>query len=334
MYNTKTAVGSWIENAGGPSGYHRGFTTEEFITEAQHQQNGDKKIRIYGSGLPLDEEVLQPRSTKDIFHPKGGPMPSDWKTSNQLMMESVCAPKVLICTVHIHRLYLIFVALKHQVEHSYRNEVVSPKKTRHNVDSYVASWTVDTVEGRKVRFNPESRRAANSAVSEDFQVPSVRLVPGVPNGFERIIAGLTARYGILGLSAFRAELGSGVKSGDDLKTTLKNCGVSLSRVDFLGVMAYLTPGNTFSAEKFLRIITPDTEEFDPAKAGAKYDDAFGGAEHVPPHEVAELYPKLEEVLLEFIGVYVKDGYVSKEGFVLLHSDMFHSFPLKYKALFL
>lgn len=313
VYSAKTAVGSWIENAGGPAGYHRGFTTEEFITECQHLQNGNKKIKVYGSGLPLDDEVEHPRKVKDLFHPRSGPTSSDWKTSTQVMMESVLVPKG---------------------EHSYRNEVVSPTKGKHNVDEYIASWTVDTVEGRKVRFNPESRRSANAAVNEDFKVPSVRLVPGVPNGFELLIGGLTDRFGILGLSAFRSEIGSaGIRNGQDLRVALKNCGVTLPRVDFLQVMAYMTPGDSFQAEKLMRIITPNSEgSFDASKVGRVYDDTFGG-EEPSSHDVAELYPRLQEALLDFIGVYASEGVVSKDSFVLLHSDMFHSMPLKYKAMF-
>jgi hypothetical protein len=313
-YSAKTAVGSWIENAGGPAGYHRGFTTEEYMTECQHLQNGNKKIRVYGSGLPLDDEVENPRKVKDLFHPREGPTSTDWKSSSQVMMESILVPKA---------------------EHSYRNEVVSPTKSKHNVDEYIASWTVDTVEGRKVRFNPESRRAANVAVNEDFKVPSVRLVPGVPNGFERLIAGLTDRYGILGLSAFRSEIGSsGQRNGQDLRIALKNCGVNLPRVDFLQVMAYMTPGDSFQAEKILRIITPNSEgTFDASKVGRQFDETFGGEEAVSSHDVVDLYPRLQEALLEFIGVYASEGLISKDDFVLLHSDLFHSMPLKYKAMF-
>jgi hypothetical protein len=87
-------VGSWIENAGGSSGYHRGFTSEEFITEAQHQQNGNRKIKMFGAGLPLDEEVAHPREVKDLFHPRRGPESKDWKTNSQSMMDSVLIEKV------------------------------------------------------------------------------------------------------------------------------------------------------------------------------------------------------------------------------------------------
>lgn len=94
VYSEKTAVGSWIERSGGPSGYHRGFSTDEFETEAQHLQYGINKPKFYGAGLPLDEEVEHPRVVKDIFHPKSGPTARDWKSNTHNMMESVLVPKV------------------------------------------------------------------------------------------------------------------------------------------------------------------------------------------------------------------------------------------------
>ena len=94
LYSEKTAVGGWIERSGGPSGYHRGFSTDEFETEAQHQQYGLGKPKFYGAGLPLDEEIVHPREVKDIFHPRSGPAPKDWKSNTHSMMESVLVPKV------------------------------------------------------------------------------------------------------------------------------------------------------------------------------------------------------------------------------------------------
>ena len=40
VYSLKTGVGNWIEDGGGASMYKRGFTTEAFETECQHQQIG------------------------------------------------------------------------------------------------------------------------------------------------------------------------------------------------------------------------------------------------------------------------------------------------------
>jgi hypothetical protein len=93
-FSEKIAVGSWIERSGGPNGYHRGFTTDDFETEAQHLQNGHRKPKFYGAGLPLDEEVEHPRVVKDIFHPRSGPTSGDWKSNTHSMMESVLVPKV------------------------------------------------------------------------------------------------------------------------------------------------------------------------------------------------------------------------------------------------
>ena len=54
-YNPKTATGQWMENYGGPIGYKRGFTSSDFITEAQHAQLGanPKPLTIYGAGIPI-----------------------------------------------------------------------------------------------------------------------------------------------------------------------------------------------------------------------------------------------------------------------------------------
>jgi hypothetical protein len=131
------------------------------------------------------------------------------------------------------------------------------------VEAYRASWTTETVEGRKQRFETESRRAANASVKDDFKVRSVRTVPATPQGFERIIDGLSEKYGILGLSAFRMELGrGGERDPTELRIALMNCGVKLSREHFGQVLAYLTRGDTFSAEKLYSILTPPSDEFD------------------------------------------------------------------------
>mmetsp|Transcript_16182 Transcript_16182/g.24387 ORF Transcript_16182/g.24387 Transcript_16182/m.24387 type:complete len:339 (+) Transcript_16182:130-1146(+) len=312
-YSNKTAVGSWIENAGGASGYQRGFTTEEFMTEAQHQQNGNRKLKLFGAGLPQDDQIEDPRQVRDLFHPKTGPTSRDWKTNTHHMMDSVLVKKT---------------------EQSYRDDCVSPNKTsKHNVDEYRASWTMDTAEGRKQRFLTESRRAANSAVNENFQVPCLRLVPGTPIGFERLLEGLTERYGILGLTAFRAALGVGEKDSSEFQQALKSCQVKLSRVDFAQVMAHLTKGERFSAETLMRVITPDSEDFDPAKARSKYSAAFGDAESVSPEEVAALYRGMEAPLLRMIRTYcTPEGTIAPDGFTLMHSDMYHSVPIKYKAV--
>jgi hypothetical protein len=64
LYSTKTAVGRWQDDIGGPAGYKRGFTTVAFETEAQHQQLGviQKRSPFYGAMLPTKEQLDLPAS--------------------------------------------------------------------------------------------------------------------------------------------------------------------------------------------------------------------------------------------------------------------------------
>jgi hypothetical protein len=379
VFSEKTAVGSWIERSGGPSGYHRGFSTEEYETEAQHLQYGANKPKFYGAGLPLDEEVEHPRVVKDIFHPRSGPTIKDWKSNTHSMMESVLVPKV--------RTYFdqtVIISLPAQTEHNYAADcgrTIKNLNDQSKIEDYRASWTTDTNEGRKLRFNTESRRAANSAVGESFQVPSLRLVPGVPNGFEKILSGLTSRYGILGLTAFRYEIWSVLSgrrsssrgssrqsprsspssftpfssnvmiSADDFKIILKSCDVKLSRIEYAQVMAYMTSGESFSVDRLLTILTPVDDDFQVNQVKDKFVAAFNGRSSVSADEIGSLYPAIERELSEFIQVYChrecsgrnlddddEEGNgsryeMNKEGFIQLHTDLYHSVPLRYKKIF-
>jgi hypothetical protein len=249
------------------------------------------------------------------------------------------------------------------------------------IEEYRASWTTDTNEGRKLRFNTESRRSANSAVADPYQVTSLRLVPGVPNGFERILSELTSRYGILGLTALRHEIWSVICSGrstssrassrqsprdtssssftpfvphltissDEFKVILKSCEVKLSRIEYAQVMAYLTSGESFSADRLLTILTPVDDDFQVSQVKDKYLTAFSGRTSVSADEIVSLYPAIEKELSELMKVYChresggrsgedeeegrRDYEMNKDGFILFHTDLFHSVPRQYKKLF-
>lgn len=66
----KTAIGVWLDEKGGPSGYKRGFTTNDFQTEGQLQQIGylEKQPR---SLLEFGAELPPP----DLVHRKVRPTP-------------------------------------------------------------------------------------------------------------------------------------------------------------------------------------------------------------------------------------------------------------------
>lgn len=202
------------------------------------------------------------------------------------------------------------------------------------VEAYRATWTTETAQGRKQRFDTESRRAANASVNDDFKVRSLRIVPATPQGFEKVVEGLSEKYGMLGLSALRRELGRGCDiSAAALRVALMNCGVSLSRVHFNQLMAFLTRGDTFPAEKLYNTLTPPCEDFDTAFVRQQFDSHFGGARAeggAAVQEVAALYPELEMALLQFLEAYEVDNAISADEFMKLHMDMYVSLPLKYK----
>ena len=76
LYSTKTKIGRWQDDIGGPAAFKMGFHTSAFETEAQNQQLGATflKPRFYGSELP---DVRDPSKTS----------PSIWETTAKQMSE-------------------------------------------------------------------------------------------------------------------------------------------------------------------------------------------------------------------------------------------------------
>lgn len=311
IYSTKTAVGSWMDNVGGSSGYTRGFTTNEFLTEAQIAQMQGKRVLKYGAALPPPSIALNDVTPTEFALSVVDTGPDHFKSTTQIDFESINRPP--------------------------RKDVYSPKKKSsggsvEEVASYRASWTNDTVEGRSQRFETESRRAANYAVKDDFKVNTLRATPGTPQGFERILEAITEKYGILGVTALRKELGAGEKDSTKLRVALMNSGSKLSREHFGQVVAFLTRGETFQAERFFNILCASSSNFNSAGVRSTFQKYFGNSGVASVQEVAELYPELENALLHFLDVYSSNNGISPDDFVLLHTDMFTSMPSKYKTV--
>lgn len=313
VYSAKTAVGTWMEGVGGPSGYSRGYTTDEFLTEAQIQQmQGKKRIPKYGAALPPPRIALSDRTPTEFALSVMDTDSDHFKSTTT--MDLACINKATT------------------------RETYVPKKNTggtdmREVEAYRASWTTETTEGRKQRFDTESRRAANGSVKDDFKVRSLRTVPATPQGFEKIVDSLSEKYGILGVTALRKELGqTGDRDSSSLRVALVACGVKLSREHFGQVLAFLTRGDTFPAEKLFHILTPPSEEFSSDFVEAKYGEFFNsGAPSI--QDVAELYPELEMALLQFLDAYSSDNNEILPGdFMALHMDMFTSMPFKYKTV--
>lgn len=88
-YSAKTAVGSWMEGVGGPSGYSRGFTTDEFMTEAQVAQMQGKKMSKYGAGLPPPHIALSDRTPTEFALSVLDSDKNHFKSTSRMDMETI-----------------------------------------------------------------------------------------------------------------------------------------------------------------------------------------------------------------------------------------------------
>jgi hypothetical protein len=208
-YSDKTAIGNWIEDYGGSEVYKRGFHSDAFQTECQHQQTGVTltKDPVYGASLP--KNFIDPRTTNDVFNPPAGPQSDLWQTNAQLMLKN-SGQRVL------------------QTSNQTAKQTINPEA----LDAYRKHWTNDTPESRAMRFQTESRRAGNMGVSKQFEVKSVRYLPGTPIAFERFRERLLARYGILAMSCVRNAINNRAEiSSADYYKVVKLTGVEMSRAE-------------------------------------------------------------------------------------------------------
>ena len=89
VYSNKTAVGTWMEGVGGPSGYSRGYTTDEFLTEAQVAQMQGKKMPKYGAGLPPARIALSDRTPTEFALSVIDSGTDHFKSTSMIDMETI-----------------------------------------------------------------------------------------------------------------------------------------------------------------------------------------------------------------------------------------------------
>lgn len=103
-YSPKTTTGQWLEEYGGTAGYKRGFTTQDFQTEAQHAQTGAQfeKVREFGAGLPLTEVVVRKPVNADVFNPASDKSlaVTRFQSNSQLMNVNIYNKHVSIIGIH------------------------------------------------------------------------------------------------------------------------------------------------------------------------------------------------------------------------------------------
>jgi hypothetical protein len=77
--------------------------------------------------------------------------------------------------------------------------MLKPKYPSDKIDEYRKTWTTDSVDAaRKMRFTTETKNALNhGTVHTQFQIESVRPLPGTPKSFEKFREILLQKYGVL-----------------------------------------------------------------------------------------------------------------------------------------
>lgn len=315
MYSLKTAIGNWIEDAGGSSVYKRGFHSDAFQTECQHQQSGRRLQNdpIFGAGLPQD--VLVPRKTTDIFNPSSGPQSSTWQTNTQTMLKTA-GGRVL------------------QTSNQQAKQTIAPDV----LGQYRKKWTNDTPHSVAMRFQTESRRAGNSGTTKRFEVRSVRYLPGTPIAFERFRDRLLEKYGILGMSCLRYAIGplEEVSSADFYKL-VQSCKVEVSKQEIQQMMAYLTPTDTIDTARLMATVRGLRQDESGVNPATLYDEIVYNNDSQALHVIqcplllnSNKYPDLVAGLQMFLPGYANSSdEVTASAFALLCSDMVNADPQLY-----
>ena len=79
---------------GGPSGYTRGYTTDEFMTEAQLAQLQGKRLPKYGAALPPPRIALSERDPAEFALSVNDTSKDHFKSTSMLDLESIHKPPV------------------------------------------------------------------------------------------------------------------------------------------------------------------------------------------------------------------------------------------------
>ena len=303
----KTAIGVWLDSKGGPSGYKRGFHTDDFETEGQHAQKGaqfDHINTLYGAELPKPEHLhRKPPKAADLFNPlysKEPPLDYMTNTTNQYADS-----------------YRKIVETHLPKSNMSRDELVNYQKT----------WSSDTPASRAMRFQTENRRAGNAA-NKNFQTPSLRLLPGTPRVLETYRSKLLEMYGVLALAVFRYHIGTGSMSCQEWKTRLAATEIKLYPHEVNQILAYFTPTNTIDVTTFIDHVVAKSGGHVAKEISAIFDRLFGAGERVTAEDIGsrlsgEEFPEIVEGLQTFLSAYKgADGLYGAAEFAMLHSDLY------------
>jgi hypothetical protein len=224
VYSPKVAVGPWLETVGGPSGFHRGFTTQDFQTEAQCQQAGYKST---GTGAGNDTylcvcgytpeansvPVGSPTKTMRTNYVQtfGAPLPHDLNDSTPAAADSLSS-RTGVRSDWVTTTGFMTAYDGKKMDKEFNVPQCNMKKP--DLEEYRKRWTTEeSLAAREARYTSETRRAGNqtclqtNAVTRSqtnkFVVRSVRFLPGTPRPVETFREKLVKQYGILSFVVLR-----------------------------------------------------------------------------------------------------------------------------------
>ena len=319
--NGKTAVGHWMEEYGGPGGYKRGFSTEEFETEGQHLQMGfinNEKPELFGAPLPprisgLDNSAQELKS-------------KDWATVARSEFPGIDNRPV--------------------------EWKPSMNMSKDETKAYISQWCSDNECGRTIRFESEAQRAGNAAAKADLKVSRVRLLPGTPLSMEKMRAILIEKHGVLAFVALRANLPADEGTDVDLRAALNKLGCSvqsndrilakkpdssgdLTKLEFSQIMASITKDVTFATSDLFAALLGRDKSFVEAPVTAVFRQAF--REMASPTDILESinnkeYPEIHQGLSEYLVAYTTEDILMEGDFVQLHTDLYCANPAVFASL--
>jgi hypothetical protein len=315
-FATKTQLYNWLEDAGGPDGYRPGFTTEEYLSEAQRQQLGGRQIPLFGSGLPGTDVILHPREAKDIFQPSYGPGPKSWETCTQSTQREAGKTDIL--------------SEADQVESNGCN------LSRKDLEEYRAHWSHDTVESKQLRFVTEAQRMMKKL--DKFREYLVRMPPGSSEVLQRMREQLLANHGVLAMSRLKAALGAGIIQANDLNVILAKLNVVFTRLEFAKILPFFTATSEMPADRVHRVFVASTSGFESFEQPEYVFKRLFAKDRVSLEDVSasmsrDSVPATVAGLDEMLAVYGGwDGGMGVPEFSLLLHDMFSSAPYQYANL--
>jgi len=301
-----------MEEYGGPGGYQRGFSTEEFQTEGMHQQLGfcnNKMPKLYGAPLPPRVSRLD-NSAQELLS-------KDWATVSRSEFPSA----------------------------DNRPPEWKPEMnmTRDETKAYINKWCHDNDIGRKIRFESEAQRAGNAAAKDELKMTRIRLLPGTPLAMEKMRDILIENHGLLAFVALRSKLPVDETTDEDLRAALNALGCpvqggdrtvkrGLTKLEFSQIMSTLTKGLSFPTNAFFKAILGRDAAFDGSQVADTFRSVF--REMATKEDILDVfnikeYPEVHEGLSVYLDSYSTDGVLMESDFVLLHSDMYCANPRMY-----